>query len=73
MDYRPLEPDEEVLPGDWWPSRSTDLTAAPNWFDHPTMGRCFRIDAAEAKVLNDWIWAGVSDTAGLYRDDFQDF
>lgn len=73
MDYRPLEPDEEVLAGDWWPSTDTDLGAAPNWFNHPTMGRCFRIDASIAKTINDWIWCGITDNANLYRDHFEDF
>ena len=73
MTYRPLREDEDVLPGDWWPSSDTDLGAAPHWFNHPQMGRCFRIDASQAKVINDWIFCGYTTTENLYRDEWEDF
>lgn len=68
MNCRELASDEEVLPGDWWPSAHTGLSVAPNWFSHPDKGWCFRIDPALAKHINDWIWCGVTDAAGIYRD-----
>lgn len=71
MNYRPLKDDEDVLPGDWWPSSHTGVAA--NWFQHPDKGWCFRIDEAQAKVINDWIFCGYTDTANLYRDVWEDF
>lgn len=73
MDYRPLKPDEDVLAGDWWPSDHAGVSVAVNWFSRPGVGWCFRIDANQAKTINDWIWCGYTDNSGIYRDDFEDF
>lgn len=78
MDYRPLEPDEEPAAGDWWvhvPTGPDDRMtfSAPNWFIHPTMGRCFRIEASQTKTISDWMWCGLTDATGLFRDVEEDF
>lgn len=78
MDYRLLEEGEDVKPGDWWVYQSTGpddrmTFTSPNWFTHPTLGRCHRIDAGQAKLINDWVFCGYVDVRGIHREVWEDF
>jgi len=75
MDYRELEDHEPLEPGDWWvfvPTGPGDhmTFSAPNWFIHPTLGRCFRLDAKGAAWFNDLI---DRPEVTVYREYFEDF
>ncbi len=80
MNYRELDADEPVEAGDWWAFEPQWLDdrmtfSAPNWFDHPTLGKCFRIDHYSARLLNNWSQEieHESDGAVIFREVFEDF
>ncbi len=75
MDYRQLEDHEPFEPGDWWvfvPTGPDDRMTftAPEWFIHPTLGRCFRLDRKGADWFNDLI---DRPEVTVYRQVFEDF